>query len=388
MVPTGGGVLLAVAVVLIALNLRPAITSVGPLLDRARDSLGASATWAGLLTTIPVLCFALAGLATPALVRRTGTRVAIGVALGLVGCGLVLRVLDGALLVLGGTLIAAAGIACAGVLIPVVIKVSFPARIGLMTGIYTAGLQGGATLGFAATPALETVLGSWRLAWASWSILAALALGIWLVAARRREPHAAADTETGVPDRSLLRSPLAWIITVFFGLQAFVAFVVMGWLPQVLMDAGVSRGDAGLMLGLLALLAVPISLLVPPFAARRGGQGGWVTGLGACAVAGVTGLLFAPSAAPLLWTVLLGIGMSVFSLALTIIALRARTGPGTAKLSGMAQGFGYLLAGVGPFLFGVLHDVSGGWTVPFAMLLGVLALQLVAGALAGRARFV
>jgi CP family cyanate transporter-like MFS transporter len=382
------GALLTVAVVLTALNLRPAITSVGPLLDEARNSLGASATWAGLLTTIPVLCFAIAGPAAPVLARRAGTGAAIGIALGVLACGLALRVLDGPLVMLGGTVIAAAGIAFVAVLMPVVVKGSFPTRIGLMTGIYTAALQFGAVLGFALTSPLDVALGGWRPALAVWAVLAVLALVVWLVADRNGRTSAATVVEARDLGRSLLRSPLAWIITVFFGLQALIAFVMIGWLPQVLMDAGVSRGDSGLMLALLSLIALPVSLSVPPLASRQASQSGWIVGLGVSGLAGLSGLLFAPSAAPLLWTVLLGLGMSVFSLALTTIALRARTSQDTARLSGMAQGFGYLLAGVGPFLFGLLHDVTGDWTVPFAMLIGVLLVQIVVGALAGRPRYV
>ncbi|GAA2364669.1 MFS transporter [Nonomuraea africana] len=382
-----GGVLFSVAVALTALNLRPAVTSVGPLLDETRGSLGASETWAGLLTTVPVLCFAIAGLVAPLLARRAGVGAAVGIALAMLAGGLVVRVLDGPLLMIGGTLVAAAGIAFAGVLIPVVVKESFPALIGLMTGVYTASLQLGATLGSALTPPLDTALGGWRPALASWAALAVLALVVWTAAARRGGFRAAAQADR--QGRSLLRNRLAWIITVFFGLQALLAFVVIGWLPRVLMDVGgVSRGEAGLLLGLLALLALPISLVVPALAARRGSQSGWIVGLGACGLAGLLGLLLAPSFSPLLWTVLLGLGMSVFSLALTTIALRARTSEDTAKLSGMAQGFGYLLAAAGPFLFGLLHDVTGGWTVPFLLLIGVLVVQIGFGALAGRPRYV
>jgi CP family cyanate transporter-like MFS transporter len=378
--------LLTVAVVLTALNLRPAITSVGPLLDEVRGSLGASETWAGLLTTIPVLCFAVAGPAAPTLARRAGMGTAIGAALAVLACGLVLRALDGSLVVLGGTLIAAVGIAFIAVLMPVVVKGSYPSRIGLMTGIYTAALQFGSVLGFALAPSLDVAFGAWRPALAVWAVLAVLALLVWLVAARTGNVTLAAAPEDA--DRSLLRSPLAWIVTVFFGLQALIAFVVIGWLPQVLMDVGVSRGNAGLLMALLSLIALPISLLVPPLAGQRNSQEGWIVGLGLCGLAGLSGLLLAPGAVPLLWVVLLGLGMSVFSLALTTIALRARTSGDTAKLSGMAQGFGYLIAGAGPFLFGLLRDVTGGWTVPFLMLIGVLLVQIVAGALAGRPRYV
>jgi CP family cyanate transporter-like MFS transporter len=383
-----GGALLGLAVVLVALNLRPAITSVGPMLDEMRASLGASAAWAGVLTTLPGLCFAGAGLTAPLLARRFGMGRTLSVALCLMVAGLVLRVLDGPLVVLGGTLVVTAGIALANVLIPVVIKDSFPAKIGFMTGIYTAALQGGGALGSAITPPLAEGMGGWRPALGSWAVLGVIALVALIFAARRQVSGEVMDTRPAGDRRSMMRSPLAWTVTLFFGLQAFVAYIVMGWLPQVLMDAGVSRGDAGLLLGLISLIAVPISLTVPAMAARQGSQSWWIAGLGAFCFAGILGLVLAPRASPLLWSVLVGIGMSVFSLALTVIALRARTGEETARLSGMAQGFGYLLAALGPFLFGMLHEVTGGWTVPLVMVLGVIVVQTAFGTFAGRRRFV
>ncbi|WP_298181008.1 MFS transporter [Saccharomonospora sp.] len=385
----GGGLLLAIAVVLVALNLRPVITSAGSVLDRMRDGLGASDTWAGALTTLPALCFAAAGLAAPALSRRVGLRAAVSVALLLAGVGLGLRVLNGPLVVLGGTLVACAGIALANVLIPVVVKTSFAARIGLMTGVYTAALQLGGAMGSAVTPSLEPALGGWRGALASWAVLAVVALGVWLVATRKVPSlRGAASSDEERPGRSLLRVPLAWVVTAFFGCQSCLAYIVMGWLPQVLMDAGVSRGDAGLLLGLVSLLGLPVSLTIPAIAARRGSQSGWVVIHGVFAVSGILGLLFAPEFSPLLWSVLLGLGMGVFSLALTVIALRAKDGADTAALSGMAQGFGYLIAAAGPFLFGLLHDVTGDWTASFGLLLAVVLLKTGFGYLAGRPRYV
>lgn len=383
-----GGALLSVAVVLVALNLRPAITSVGPLLDEVRAGLGASTIWAGALTTIPGLCFAIAGLAAPVLARRLGMGPAIGMALTVLAAGLVLRVLDGPLVVLGGTLVATAGIAFANVLIPVVVKDSFPLRVGLMTGVYTAALQAGGAFGSALTPPLDSALGGWRPALGVWSLLAVTALIVWLFAARGARRPETGGTEQAESGKSMARNGLAWMVMVFFGLQAFLAYVVMGWLPQVVMDAGMSRGATGVLLGVVFVLPVPISLLLPPLAARQRGQSWWVVVLTSFSIAGLLGLMLAPSAAPVLWCLLLGVGMSVFSLVLVIIALRARTGPDTARLSGMAQGGGYLLAAAGPFLFGLLHDVTDGWTVPIGMLLVVLLLQLVFGWQAGRDRYV
>ncbi|MFI5564297.1 CynX/NimT family MFS transporter [Amycolatopsis japonica] len=383
-----GGVLLGVAVILVALNLRPAITSIGPMLGEMRDDLGATATWAGVLTTLPGLCFAAAGLAAPLLARRFGIGAAIASALSVLAVGLVLRVIDGPYVVLGGTLVATAGIALANVLIPVVIKDSFPARVGMMTGVYTAALQGGGALGSALTPPLENAFGGWRQGLGAWSVLAVLALLVWILAARGAGRAPVAEAGKQGSGRSLLRSPLAWMVTLFFGTQAFLAYVVMGWLPEVMIDAGVSKGDSGLLLGLISLIAVPISLVVAPMAARHKSQSPWIVGLGVPGFVGMVGMMVAPAASPLLWCLLIGLGMSVFSLALTVIALRARTGEDTARLSGMAQGIGYLMAAVGPFLFGLLHDLTHGWTVPWIMMLVVFAAQMTFGALAGRRRFV
>jgi CP family cyanate transporter-like MFS transporter len=383
-----GGLLLAVAVILTAVNLRPAVTSVAPLLGDMRDELGTSATWAGVLTTMPGLCFAAAGLAAPRLANRFGLGRVISMALVVLTAGLAIRAVDGPLVVIGATLLACAGIALVNVLIPVVIKGSFPARVGLMTGIYTAALQGGGALGSAVTPGLEQPLGGWREALAAWAIVAVIALVAWLPAARRHRGSWAASAAPTGERRSLLRNRLAWTVTLFFGSQAFLAYIVMGWLPQVFIDNGVGKVEAGLLVGLTSLIGVPVALIISPLAARSANQSGWIIALGVLGFGGAIGLLVAPAAAPFVWSVLIGVGMSAFSLALTVIALRARNAEDTAQLSGMAQGFGYLFAGTGPFLFGLLHDFSDGWTIPFAMFLVVYVVQIVAGAAAGRTRYV
>jgi len=378
--------LLAVAVVLVAFNLRPAITSVGPVLDQARAAFAASAGWVGLLTTVPVLCLAAAGAAAPQLARRAGLRGAIALALVAITAGLALRVLGGPSLMIAATVVATSGVAVAGVLVPVVVRAGFPTRVGLVTGLYTAALQAGATLGFAFTPLLADGLGGWRPALASWAAIGAVALAGWLAWGRPGAPAAGPAPAVG---GSVLASPLAWTVTAFFGLQAFVAFSVMNWLPLALMDRGVTRTEAGFLLGVLSIVALPVSLLVPPLAGRARGQSGWILGLSACGAAGLSGLLFVPTDGPwqaLPWVLLVGLGMSVFSLALTVIALRASTAERTASLSGMAQGIGYVIAGIGPFLSGLLHEATGGWDVPFAVLLAVVVAQSVTGALAGRPR--
>jgi len=301
--------------------------------------------------------------------------------------GLAVRTLDGPALVLGASLVACAGIALVNVLIPVVIKGSFPAKIGLMTGIYTAALQGGAAIGSALTPGLEQPLGGWRPALAIWAALAVTALVVWVLAARR---HGATWVQAQVSEtrRSLLRNRLAWTVTLFFGSQSFMAYIVMGWLPQVFIDAGVPKLQAGIIVGMSALIGVPIALVIAPLAARKRSQSAWIVGLSTVGVIGAVGAMAAPASHPLIWSIAIGVGQSVFALALTVIALRTKTTGETVQLSGMAQGFGYLIASAGPLFFGLLHELTHRWTASWILFLAVCTVQIVTGALAGRNRYV
>lgn len=393
--PLIGSVALAVAIAAVAVNLRPVVTSLSSVLDAIQASLGVSAAWSSAATALPPLCFAGAGVLAPWLNRTLGMARAVAVAMVVLAAGAAVRGLGGPAVILFGTFLAAAGIAVGNVLLPVVVKESFPLRLGLMTGIYTAMLQGGGSIGASITPALLTVLGGWRPALMAWAVVAGIAAVLWIVVARHRrdtpssEVLDAAETAEAGGDtrrRSMLRSPVAWHVTILFALQSFLAYSVMGWLPQVFIDTGIARQPAGLLLGLCAIVAVPLSMIVPPIAARQRSQSWWVIGLGAFGLAGILGLIVAPGAAPVLWSVLLGVGMSVFSLVLTLISLRTKDAADTARLSAMAQSIGYLIAASGPFLFGLVHSVTGGWTVPWLLLLGTVIAQLVFGALAGRPR--
>jgi CP family cyanate transporter-like MFS transporter len=381
--------LLIVAILLVAANLRPAVTSLGSVLDEVRSSLGMSAAWTSVLTALPGLCFGLAGFLAPTAARRFGLARAIGLAMALLSIGVLVRVLDGPSVVLLGTLVACAGIAVVNVLLPVVVKESYPHRIGIVTGLYTASLQAMAALGSLLTPLVDDAAGGWRPGLGEWGLLAVLGTIGWLVAARHGHAGPAVTTDaTPAPAGSMLRSSLAWAVTGFFGLQAMFAYAVMGWAPQVLMSAGVSRPEAGAMAAMMSILGVPLSLLVAPLAARQRAQSGWLVGLTLVGGAGVAGLLLAPSAAPWVWAALLGVGMGVFPIAVAVIALRTRTSGETGRLSTMAQGIGYLLAAVGPLAFGILHGATGGWTASLIVMLAGVVLQIVFGVFAGRPRYV
>ncbi|MBW4720236.1 MFS transporter [Saccharothrix sp. SC076] len=385
-----GSTLLAIGVALAAANLRPAVTSLASVLGDVRGSLGVSTAWTSSLTALPTLCFGFAAFLAPWLGRRLGMARAVALALAVLTAGLVLRVVDGPLVVLGGTFIACAGIAVCNVVIPVVVKDSFPGRVGLITGVYTAALAAGAAVGAAFTPVLESVFGSWRLAVGAWAFLSLAALVIWLSGARHgvAVARAAEATRPAAVKRSLARNPLAWVITVFFGLQSLLAYTVMGWLPQILGDAGVDRTTAGLLLAITMVLGVPVSLVVPPLAARRPSQSPLVLALGSLSIAGVLGLALAPAWAPALWVVLVGVGMGMFPLALVMISLRTSSTSDTARLSAMAQSIGYLISASGPFAFGVLRGVTGDWTVSMLLLVVLLVVLTGLGWVAGRPRTV
>lgn len=385
-----GTPLLLLGVILAAANFRPAVTSLSSVLGNIRTDLGASSAWASVLTALPTVCFGLAAVFGPWLARRVGVARAVGVALSVITLGLLVRVLDGQWVVLAGTFVAAGGIAIGNVLIPVVVKESFPNRVGLATGLYTASLNGGAALASAVTPPFARSIGGWRLALAAWAVLGLAALIVWSLGARHGYEYKPAGTtqESAGPRRSLLRSPLAWAVTVFFGMQSLLAYVVMGWITELFVSYGVARDQAALMLSMVSLLGVPISILVTPLAMRARSQTPWIAGLVLVGMAGVTGVLVAPTAAPWLWSVCIGTGMGVFALALGVIALRGKDSADATRLSAQAQGFGYLIASVGPLLFGTLHGLTGGWTASLIMVLVMQCVMLVVGSIAGRPRYV
>ncbi|MDN5917588.1 MAG: MFS transporter [Pseudonocardia sp.] len=383
-----GTPLLVVGVALAASNLRPAVTSMASVLGEVRDGLGASAVWSSVLTAVPTVCFGLAAVAAPVLARRFGMARAVGISLAVLTVGLLLRIVDGPWVVLGGTFVATAGIGIGNVLIPVVVKESFPNAVGRVTGVYTAALAAGGGIGAAFTPPMDELFGGWRASIGAWAALSLAALLVWGIGARHAAIGGPTVAAAGPERRSLLRSPLAWAVTAFFGLQALVAYTAMGWFSELFVSVGIPRTDAGYMLALINLIGIPLSFIVPPIALNRRSQSGWIVGLASVALASVIGMAVAPAAAPWLWTVMLGIGMGVFPLGLGVIAVRTRNSVDTTSLSAMAQGFGYLFAASGPFLFGVLHGLTGGWTLSLCLLAGAIVVEMVLGWIVGRPRFV
>ncbi|MEV4168863.1 MFS transporter [Nonomuraea sp. NPDC049709] len=373
-------------IVLAALNLRTAVTSVGPLLDHLAAGLGMSSAGTGLLTTLPVLAFASVGAITPALARRVGEHRLLLLALVTLGAGLLVRSMVGSAPVfLLSSAVALSGGAVGNVLIPTLIKRHFPANTGIMTTVYTTALAAGTMLAAAATVPIERASGDWHVALGVWAALAAVAAIPWL-ALLRSEP----ERDTGGRDaslRGLVRSKLAWMIAIYFGTQSMIAYIMFGWLATILTDAGYTTSEAGLVLGVFTALSIPVSILVPVIASRYRDQRPAVAGLVAFYAVGFLGLWFAPPSTAMVWVVFVAVGMGSFPLALMMLALRTRTPEATAALSAFGQSAGYLISSVGPLLVGVLREATGGWAVPYVLIFAVLVAQLVTGLYAGRNRY-
>ncbi|GAB2177824.1 MFS transporter [Dongia sp. agr-C8] len=373
---------------LVALNLRPAVTSVGPLLEEIVQSLGFDRAEAGILTTLPVLCFGLIGPLAPALGRRFGAESVIFVALIGVALGCAMRLLPSAALLYGSGIVVGISIGVMNVLLPGIVKRDFPTRVGAVTGFYTMMLCVGAAGAAALAPQVEILFATdWTMALAVWGLLALLALPAWApLRAHFHSAPQAAVTQT----RNLWTSALAWQVTVYLGLASSLAYSVFGWGAKILQDRGMDVPASGLMLGLSILVQGAGAQVAPLMASRRGDLRLAALLMMALGLAGLLGYLFAPIGSMWFWSVLLGIGQGgAFAIALTMIAQRGGSPETAARLSGMTQSVGYVMGALaGPLAVGLVHDAFGGWS-PVAILFALITLGASICALgAGRVRTV
>ncbi|MBO2890923.1 CynX/NimT family MFS transporter, partial [Pseudomonas asiatica] len=350
--------LLLLGLVLVALNLRPALSSMAPVLGQVSEGLGLNASQAGLLTTLPVLCLGLFAPLAPGLARRFGSeRVILGI-LATLALGIVVRSSLGATGVFLGSLMAGASIGIIGVLLPGIVKRDFPQHAGTLTGVYTMALCLGAAMAAGATvPLAQHFDGSWALGLGFWMLPALLAMLVWLPQAR--QGHGLHKVAYRV--RGLWRDPLAWQVTLYMGLQSSLAYIVFGWLPSILIGRGLSPTEAGLVLSGSVIVQLVSSLSAPWLATRGKDQRLAIVLVMLITLAGLFGCLYAPLSGLWGWAVVLGLGQGgTFALALTLIVLRSKDAHVAANLSSMAQGVGYTLASMGPFAVGLVHDLTGG----------------------------
>ncbi len=379
-------ILLITAVILVAFNLRPAITSVGPIIGLLRDSLGLTNMSIGILTSLPLFAFALMSPVVPAISLRFTNEITLVAGMCLLVIGLVIRSLPFTPLLFFGTILIGVGIAVANVLLPGIIKERFPNRVPLMTSIYVTAMSLFAALASGVSLPIASLFG-WEGALGIWIFPAFLAIGIWIYFVRNRT--SADDVRlvyVKANDTRMWRSPLAWQVAIFFGLQAFSYNALMTWLPEILSEYGASVETAGWMLSFNQFVGLPISLLLPIIASKFKSQRVIIIILCLLAFVGYVGLLIGDSHNLMVASVaLLGAAYGgLFPLSLAFLGMRARTALEAGKLSGMAQAVGYLLAAIGPILLGTLVDTTGTWTLSLYTLIIITILTALVGMGAGR----
>lgn len=379
--------LLIISICFVAMNLRPAITSVGPLVSHIKQQFHLSNGEVGLVTTLPLIGFAVLSLVAPVLSRRFGITRMLFFGLLFLTAGIAVRSLPGVMFLFLGTALAGLAIAVCNVLLPGLVKQKFPDRVGMLTGLYSTVMGVFAALASGLSVPLEnTHLLNWSGALAVWMIPALLGVVVWFPHIKKKEKK----ISQGSPHFfGLLRSPLAWQMTIYMGCTSFAFYITIAWLPEILLDRGLTEQQAGWMLSLIQLAGLPASLFIPMFADRCTGQRIFVGIIAAFYLTGLTGLLFLSTEWVVAAVVLTGVGQGAsFSLALTLLGLRARTPQQVAQLSGMAQSIGYSLAAVGPTLFGILKDLTGNWNIPLFVLIFSVCCLFVAGLGAGRNLYV
>ncbi|MFF7752110.1 CynX/NimT family MFS transporter [Streptomyces sp. NPDC007971] len=377
-----------IGLVLLTLNLRAAITVISPVLGDLQGSFGLSGSAVSVLATLPILCLGVFAPLAPPVSRRIGVELTTVGALALITAGILLRLLPSTPALFAGTVLAGAGIAIGNVLTPAIIKRHFADRTGLFTGLaMTLMALSGAVAAGTAVPLAEAA--DWRTALAVWALPASLALPVWgalaLHGRTRRESAPAHPSRT--PHASLLRSPLAWSVTAFLGVVSLMFYVLVAWLPAIMRDHGYDAADAGTMVSVMLTVGIPLGFAVPVWAARLCDQRPLVLAVIVLKLVSLGGLLVAPGA-DWVWVCLLGLATgSAFPLAMTLLTLRSPNPLIAARLSGMAQTGGYLVAGAGPLAIGLLHSLTHSWNGPLLLLLALAVPETLFGLVSARPGF-
>lgn len=400
--------MLTIGIVFIAANLRAPLTSVGPLVNMIRSSLHISSVLTGMITTLPLFAFAFFSPFAPGLARKFGSEFVLFCSIIFLTIGIILRSCPGSLLLFLGTAIIGLAISMGNVLIPSLIKQYFPKQIGSMTGIYTVSMNVfGAMASGISVPIAAGLKFGWTGALRIWAVLGFISIILWIPQVKwrnrktslsnsnietntletRREKLATYESDTH--KINLWKSPLAWQVTLYMGLQSLIFYCMVAWLPDILIQQGMNSSKAGWMLSLMQLALIPITFIGSVFAGRKANQRSLVIVGFLCVLAGFMGLLFGDTGFTFLWVIILGIGGGfTFSLSMMLFILRTKNADEAAKLSGMAQSMGYLLAAFGPMFFGYLHDITMNWTTPIIVLIGITALCLFTGLGASRNLYV
>ncbi|WP_341995131.1 MFS transporter [Microbacterium sp. LWH7-1.2] len=385
-----GRTLALVGIVLFAFSLRSAVASLSPLYDHIVADFAVPPAVIGLIGTAPPVCFAIFGLLTPALERRFGLERLAVAAMAVVTLGLVARSFAPSWgLLLAGTALVFAAVGTGNILLPPLVKRYFPDRIGLMTTIFSTTMAAATFVPpLIAVPMADAA--DWHFSLGLWAVFGLVAMIPWIgLSLRHRAAQAEKDDDDDMPSPQafgrMWRVPLAWALLVAFAMSSIIAYTMFAWMPRLLVDiSGVAPATAGALLSLFGFMGLPASLVVPLLVTRWNATRLLFGVAVACGLAGIAGFLFAPTAAPWLWVVLLGIAPMLFPMVLVLLGLRTRTHEGSVALSGFVQSGGYAIAALFPVGVGLLHEATDSWTGPLIALAIVVAAAIPAGVVAAR----
>lgn len=379
--------LLLVGILFVAINLRPALSSIGPLIDMIRQDVGLSDTLLGLLTTLPLIAFGIVSTITPLFTKRFGIGNTLLGALILLGTGIIIRSIGGVFELYLGTILLGIAIAFGNVLIPALIKRNFPHKAGLVTSLYSGIMSLGAAFaaGLSVPLARELNLG-WRGSLGVWAVLAVLALIIWIPNIKRIS-HTPPRRSFKEAMKKLSGSLLVWKLALYMGLQSMAFYVILAWLPAILIDRGFDASYAGWMLSLSQATGIIGAIFIPIWAGSRKDQRLVIVSLIIVEAIALIGLLIPGIGLIELWVGLIGMVLGgTFGLALLLIVLRSDDAETAAELSGIVQSIGYMIAATGPFIVGVIYDLTYVWNYALILLLVVALIKLVMGVGVGRDR--
>ena len=377
--------LLLVGILFVAINLRPALSGIGPLIDFIRQDIGISETLLGLLTTIPLIAFGIVSTITPLFTKRFGIGNTLTGALILLTVGIIIRSLGGIFALYFGTILLGIAIAFGNVLIPALIKRNFPHKAGVVTSLYSGIMSLGAAFaaGLSVPLAVKMNLG-WKGSLGVWAVLAIIALVIWIPNIKRinrtrpRRSFAAAM-------KKLSGSMLVWKLALYMGLQSFTFYIVLAWLPAILIDRGFDASYAGWMLSLCQATGIIGAILIPIWAGSRKDQRIVIISLIGIEILALTGLIIPEFGMIELWIGIIGLVLGgTFGLALLLIVLRSDNAETATELSGIVQSIGYLIAATGPFVVGLIYDLTGIWNYALVLLIAVAIIKLVMGVGVGK----
>lgn len=381
-------IVILAGIILIGINLRVSITAVGPLISSISDDLGLSYSAAGLLTTIPLITFALFSSLAPRIGQYLGNEKAIFISLIILTFGIIARSIGNVSMLFIGTAFIGLGIAICNVLLPSIVKHTFPLHVGSLTGLFTTAMVGGSVIssGVSVPLAYDMDLG-WQYSLMFWGLISVVALFLWLPQLKGK----VTSPIRVVQQQGLLwRSTIAWQVTLFMGCQSLIFYCLLTWIPTIFQEQGMSVSAAGWMLSLLLIVGLPATFYAPVMAQRLDNQKSLVLVIGGMYLLGLTGLMYTGSMFIAVFSVVI-IGLvqgASLSLSFALIGLRTEHAKQTAELSGMAQSVGYTLAAIGPISIGFLYDVTQSWLMPMLLLIFFNCVMTVVGVGAGRNKYV